>query len=291
MGYEPGVVNRSGEIFANAISGTIDDLEKLRREREQMAKEDQYNDMVVSHAYQNGQVSEDELNKYNAMSHSKKTGFAAGIAANIVSDWKQQSQQTEIAQRQAQTQLAQAQLNQTGPFAPDPDQVAIQRAQAAHLAAQTQLAQAQAQNLQSGGDEPVVTDPLKINDKDIPGIGVNRKTGQYVYFGESGIERDPKTGALGTRDTKGNFKPMSAQQITGMAMDPNNPVQQSPTSTPTPGILQRMFGGGGSASPAPSATPSQTPTAAVRINSKADYDALPSGSLYIAPDGSTRRKP
>lgn len=43
--------------------------------------------------------------------------------------------------------------------------------------------------------------------------------------------------------------------------------------------------------PSPTPLMPQAPEAPVKTVSKADYDRLPSGTLYIAPDGSTRRKP
>ena len=57
--------------------------------------------------------------------------------------------------------------------------------------------------------------------------------------------------------------------------------------------------GGGSAAPqqavpaqpAPATPPSNKPAAPIQVKSKAEYDALPSGASYVAPDGSLRRKP
>lgn len=47
----------------------------------------------------------------------------------------------------------------------------------------------------------------------------------------------------------------------------------------------------GSAAPSGSSSnPTGNPNAPVRIQSAADYDALPSGALYVAPDGTQRRK-
>jgi hypothetical protein len=43
---------------------------------------------------------------------------------------------------------------------------------------------------------------------------------------------------------------------------------------------------------APAAPSGATPNAApAKVSSKADYDALPSGTVFIAPDGTTRKKP
>lgn len=41
----------------------------------------------------------------------------------------------------------------------------------------------------------------------------------------------------------------------------------------------------------PSAAPAAPAAAPVKVNSKAELDKLPSGSLYVGPDGKTRRKP
>jgi hypothetical protein len=41
----------------------------------------------------------------------------------------------------------------------------------------------------------------------------------------------------------------------------------------------------------PSAAPAAPTAAPVKVNSKAELDKLPSGSLYVGPDGKTRRKP
>ena len=121
--YAPGIQYDGGKYLAQGITsfgqsiGTgIDDLikkhDKIVKEREEMAGVDEYNDLIVSHAYDKnlGPFSdpdpvkrEEALNKYHAMSHTQKTGFAAGLGANIVSDWQQQ--RMEMAAHEGQPQL------------------------------------------------------------------------------------------------------------------------------------------------------------------------------------------
>jgi hypothetical protein len=210
-------------------------------------------------------ISVDEMNKYTRGSHNQKQNFVTakmGLLAQQILDQKA-ADEHNVAQAHA------AYYNAATVKPGDLE---------AHQAIEDEYRNRELQqrwdivNLKNsdGEEKPVITDPLKINDKEIPGIGVNRKTGAYVYFGESGLERDPNTGALGARDKRGNFKPLTAQEVQGM-------------------IAAKVLHIG-ELSPTPTPAPATTPTP-VKVTTQADFDALPSGTDFIAPDGSRRRKP
>lgn len=62
--------------------------------------------------------------------------------------------------------------------------------------------------------------------------------------------------------------------------------------SPTQAMAQARALNGNQAPPPKAAQPDAgSPQAPARINSKAEFDALPSGATFIAPDGTTRRKP
>lgn len=71
-------------------------------------------DLIVSHAYRNGQITHDELNKYMNMSGKQKLQFSGAIASNMANDL----QAAQIAHFAAQTELAKAQASELGPFTP-----------------------------------------------------------------------------------------------------------------------------------------------------------------------------
>ena len=61
---------------------------------------------------------------------------------------------------------------------------------------------------------------------------------------------------------------------TYLDLAPQTAQQNTPGATPTPG-----------------AAPAAAPNAPVKIQNDDDYNKLPSGALFIGPDGNTRKKP
>jgi hypothetical protein len=285
MPYDPGISYRGDQYIFSALSGLGQDVSKAMDERKKIAQTGAYNDFIMQAARDRGQVTEDEYNRYLTASANQKTGIAAGHAAQIAADLHESLAKSQITENQAQAAAAQAHAGYfqglTSNLGQDPmqGQVVYHPTTGEPIgiygpSGQVQYFPAQATEK---GNEPVITDSLKIDGREIPGIGTNRKTGQYVYYGDSGIIRDDKTGALGTRDTRGNFKPLSAQQITAMDMDPNNPLRQ--TTTPQEkSSWQKLFGGGNAPAAANGGSPnvSQTPPPA----------AAPAGKVrVISPQG------
>lgn len=69
------------------------------------------------------------------------------------------------------------------------------------------------------------------------------------------------------------------------AVTPQAAPMSAPGATPQPGAPPQ-------AAPASPAGPSiAPPSAPIKVSSKAQFDMLPSGSTFVAPDGTTRRKP
>ena len=65
---------------------------------------------------------------------------------------------------------------------------------------------------------------------------------------------------------------------TYLDLAPQTAQQNTPGATPTPGV-------------ASTAAPAAAPSAPVKIQNDDDYNKLPSGALFIGPDGNTRKKP
>jgi hypothetical protein len=87
----------------------------------------------------------------------------------------------------------------------------------------------------------------------------------------------------------------------GRPVDPNNPKSepfglQQPNGVvkwfPRKTTIQELREAGLIKSPNDTQpTPTPTPTSVNKVMTQADFDALPSGTVFIAPDGSRRRKP
>lgn len=183
-------------------------IEALKR-YQQTQKEQAFSDQVVQGLAKNPSTQKylmgdkdatvaDALDRYTKMGHNQKQGYSQGLMANMASDLQQQK---------AQQDASSLKNNQ------DYQRAMIQEAQA-----HGRYFDKQAQD--TGSLDPVVTDPLVVDGKPIPGIGTNRKTGQYVYFGQnqgqvggSLITFDEKTGVPGYKDQKGTWKPIKVEDV------------------------------------------------------------------------------
>lgn len=260
-----GQTYQGGNYLFQGLSGLGEGISKAIENAQNQSKMESYNDSIVQHAYQAGQVDLDQLTKYRQMGHTQKTGFAASLAANFAEDLKREqlaaareSRQGLAEQRSAEAQLRQ---QQAAAFNWTPDEAAKQAARwAGNELVQTGPGKFTPVAYGGGGQDEVQTDPLKVAGNVIPGIGVNRKTGQYVYFpqdvgGGVKIEVEPRTGVPFYRDLKGNPKPLTGQQIMGGQM---LPPAATPTPTPDQGqnwLQKALISAGIGSAPAPSVTP------------------------------------
>ena len=236
------------------------------------AQEDESADnIIIEHAKQTGQLTPEQYTQFINGSRTQKNGIVAGLARNlamILAQQKQLADERELALRyRGLNRDIAAQFNWT------PDEAAKQAARwTNNELVKTGPGRYTLAPYSGNGQDQVVTDPLVISGQTIPGIGVNRKTGQYVYFGgmQGGglqVELDPKTGTPFYRDAKGNPKPLSGQQIMAGQMLPS----QIPAPTPQTGggvsdILNNIFGGvwrNTNGGPPPTATVTPTPPPAV----------------------------
>jgi hypothetical protein len=166
------------------IGSAVQDVQSKIDEQRKM---EAYNDEVVKHALNSGQIALEDYAKYRDMSRTGKTGFAAGLAANFMEDFRKEQLDAMKEQRQAssESRLASAELRrqQANAFNFEPAEEMKQLARATNNElVQTGPGKWSVVSYSGSGQDEVVTDPLKIGGKVIPGIGVNRKTGQYVYF-------------------------------------------------------------------------------------------------------------
>jgi hypothetical protein len=256
-----GITSASEDIAKNATKA-LADYEKAKQQQRVGDMTMELGSKTINPATGEPYISTDELNKYTRGNHAQKQDFVTakmGLFAQQLLDQKAADEHN----------VAQAHAAYYNAATVKPGDLEAHQAIEDEYRNRALQQQWDIVNLKNNGGEdnnPVITDPLKINDKEIPGIGVNRKTGQYVYFGESAMERDPKTGALGVRDTRGNFKPITAEQTNAMVAQKAlhiGELSSTPTPTPTP----------------------------VKVTTQADFDALPSGTIFVAPDGSRRQKP
>lgn len=292
ISYDPGIAYHGDAYMFNALSGAGRDIHEAmaesmaeRRKQEQLAG---YNDAIVNHAAQTGLITPDELNKYNSASLSQKTSIAAGYAANIHDDLQRQLTGQKIA-------AAKQALDQGNQLFPVQLQGAKTEADTAEAGAKlagsgvftadgkTQVGVYDAKGTPhyfrgmgpDAADEPtkidVVTDP-STNQK----VGVVRKTGAPLRTQSDDIPNLQL-------DPTGQFY-----------WDGHNHTWRQRTMPKAPDPVQAAIAaqiGGAPAGSAPAVAAPAAATGAVKITSKAQFDALASGTLFQAPDGSVRRKP
>jgi hypothetical protein len=246
----------------------------------QQAQQDEAADQILfKYAVQQGALNTDEQASFLNGSRSQKNGIIAGVVRQFALEQAKQEMQAKqmqlAAQEEQRRSMADLRAQQAAAFsfAPSDEQKALARATGNEI---IQTGPGKWQVVPYGGNdsgqEAVITDPLTINGKTIPGIGVNRKTGQYVYFGgmQGGgvqIEVDPRTGVPFYRDAKGNPKPISGPQIMGGQMLPqaNAPAQPQAQGGGTLDNILGMIRSGlvsahlGAAAPSPTPTPSPAP--------------------------------
>jgi hypothetical protein len=102
--YDPGISYHGDKFIYDAISSLGQDAVKAIQEREQMKKTGAYNDWIMNLAHQQGRVSEEDWNKYQAGSLTQKSGMATAHAANMADDL--QRQRVDIQQKTASMQQA-----------------------------------------------------------------------------------------------------------------------------------------------------------------------------------------
>jgi hypothetical protein len=212
--------------LGKGVSGGIADAMQKFDENRRL---ESYNDTVVQHALNAGQITHEDFDKYRGMSRTQKTGFAAGIAANFLQDYKQEQLASSREQRLA---TAEERRQRAAALSWTPDEAAREAARWTN----NELIQVGPGRFQpvpygetAGAEgEPQVrplTDPS--TGKAIPGFGIVTKPGskqfQVVPFATGGvqIEMDPQTGTPFYRDIKGNPHPLTGQQIMAGQMMPN----------------------------------------------------------------------
>ncbi|MFZ3377039.1 MAG: hypothetical protein WA183_15940 [Chthoniobacterales bacterium] len=252
MAYDPHEQFRGDQFFYSAITGAGQDIAKAAAkaadERERIAKTGAYNDTVMQIAHQNGRVSDDEWNKYQASSLSQKSGIATGHAADMAAEIDRQLKQSQMAKDQAETAAAQqhaallkAQTEGTGPFA-DPTLYLTDEDRA---------------NAYTTHKLPLRTSKQSFQWVNDPNYHENNKGTPIDKFGRPVDPNNPKSKAVGLQQPDGTIK-FYPQSTTVQEL-----LDNTPTATPTP----------------------------VKVTTQADLDSLPSGTVFIAPDGSRRRKP
>ncbi|QHE96871.1 hypothetical protein LCG56_26975 [Pseudomonas cannabina pv. alisalensis] len=111
-----------------------------------------------------------------------------------------------------------------------------------------------------------------LTDRDITFLS---QIGAGLGIGENGIN-----GSIdATKQRLGEIGSRLGEKVA--AYEKNMPSGQQSLSAPS----------ASTAAPAPAKAPAQPQPQVVRVNSPADVAKLPSGALFIAPDGTTRRKP
>jgi hypothetical protein len=306
MPWNPGVQYRGDQYAYQGITnaGNIlsDSLVKTLQKLDEQRKTQAFGDSVIEHLSQtkdqSGQpyVPAEQLLKYHQGSSSQKQGIVQGALANATFDAQRQAAQQKQALEQAQIgyygahgDYMRAQAAAAGAPGADTLNLTPEEMDAANRAGKIPLRSSQ-KSFQYA-DMPEAPDPPDLDAQ-----------GNPIYTNDGTMYR-----------SGGKFKPVTAPMMQAkMAWDamkkanPNAAAGAAKQSGFSPFDSSTWFGGSAAPSPAPTLpsgptgpTPGapdlmpQQPTQGQPnvAKSKADWDALPSGSLYTAPDGSVRRKP
>lgn len=228
MPYNPQIQPQASEsgfaAFGQGFNPLL--LEAIKR-YQQTQKEQAFSDQVVQGLAKNPQTQKylmgdkdatvaDALDRYTKMGHNQKQGYSQGIMATMAADLQQQKAAQDASQLKFQAPYQQAMTEEA-------------RARANLLNRKA---------TETGELDPVVTDPLVVDGKPVPGIGTNRKTGQYVYFGQeqngSPISFDEKTGVPFYRTSKGEIKPLKIEDVQAASAYKKS---QQPTNPNSGGIM------------------------------------------------------
>jgi hypothetical protein len=125
------------------------------------------------------------------------------------------------------------------------------------------------------------------------------KAGAFVGASPKGSEQASKLATLSgwmvanvprMEGPQSNFDVQNYQQMAAQVGDSTIPVQRRLAALDTLEALQRKYQhlNGGSSAAAPGA---QKASGVSTVKSDADYNALPSGAVFVGPDGKQRRKP
>jgi hypothetical protein len=277
MPYDPRISYRGGQYLYEGITGASQELAqtamKALQDYEETKKQQAFGDTVMSTLANvkdptTGQplVSTDEQLKYAKGGHSQKQGIVMGKLSSVAQMLAQQKAEDEHKMALAHAAYYNAAADKAKQAAADDGTLYLspEEQKAAERAGKVPLRQ-------SAGSFQYADVP----DEDSPDLDAK---GNPIYSAD------------GTMYKSGNkYKPVTAPMLQAHAIfkaleaadkSAAETAKKQPGFSPLHPSTWGIFGGPSAAA----AGPAQPKT-------KADYDALPSGSLYTAPDGSIRRKP
>jgi hypothetical protein len=256
--YEPRVSYHGDEYLYGAISSLGQTAQKALKEYEEAKRQQMVGDMTMelgskikNPATGEPYVSPDELNKYTRAGHTQKQSFVTAKLGLL-------AQQLAGQKAADEHDVAQAHAD-------------YYRNRAVPEAKRLVLSPQEISTGTRAGKLPLPTSEHSFQWVDDPENPVNQggdSSTPIDRFGKPVDPNNPKAEAVGLRQSNGVVKfyprPTTVQELrqAGIIKSPND---TQPTPTPTP--------------------------ASVKVMTQADFDALPSGTVFIAPDGSKRRKP
>jgi hypothetical protein len=248
---------QGGSFLFQGLSGAGQGIGEAIQKAQEQSKLESYNDSIVQHAYQSGQLDLEQLTKYRQMGHTQKTGYAASLAANFAEDMKRQQLAAMQEQRQAQAELRQ---QQAAAFSWTPDEAARQ---AARLTGNELVPTGPGkytlapyggsdQDWKPSGSAMFVTDPSG----NVVGRQIQTGPNQSQFLPGTGgltVKQDPKTKSLFYLEGS-KWKPLKGQDIMAGQMVPE---EATPSPTPAPsgggmtvGDILNAIGSIGATSPA-----------------------------------------
>jgi hypothetical protein len=321
MPYDPGISYQGGNYLFQGLSGLGRNIgsgiEDAQKKHDELARQLGESDTIVNYARAHNQMSPEDYTKYIGASATQKSGIAEGLAKNLALDAADRHQQAAL-QNAIDVARIHAAAAGAGMAFSTPEQVAFTQSYLppGYTAAPGRGAP---QIIKPEGDEGISVED--IAHKQVEGSGTDPVTNPAIYVTYNKKTNQPlknqflqnpsravdpimagwlaglnmggggMPGGAPTFNVGGGAPGATAAPAPGLTPAPGTsppapslaPAPANPFATPTPAFGLPPIAGATPAPPAPTGT---VPT----ITTQADYDQLPSGSIYIAPDGSTKRK-
>jgi O-acetyl-ADP-ribose deacetylase (regulator of RNase III) len=247
--------------LGQGIQSAAQDWAKKYQETQQQLGE---SDILFDYARQHNLVSPEEAQKYTEGSAAQKNSLASGWAKTISLN---QAQELQKAQLENARQIAAMHIAAQNAATPVISSADVARAQSqlpeGYTAVQTTPRSMQiVQNI----PKPVYTEVPVTDPATGKQIGV-RIGNQISYYPRPSMLEQVLAGAFG-----GGLPGVGG----------GTPTFPQPGTVPAPAPAP---------APPPPTQPPPTPNGLPQVTSQDQYNALPSGSVYIAPDGTKRTKP
>ncbi len=298
MPFQLYVQPKMGEYMLSAAQNIAGNIQEARKKKQETEQKLGTSDILLDYAKKHNLVTPEEENKYYAASADQKVGMADAWSRTIALNQAQELQNQRLAQELQISQASQATQRD----------IASMGLQGVGQPLYYPGAPQTRENLLGFKGRYGSVDYLPQGAGAIPthtAGGAKLTADNLEVYQIPGSSKDNPISVVRTKDThetvpnnllqgfKSGVDPINAMIAANLAQA-NQPKTTGRTWADIAAGLFTRNAAAATPAPAPAPGPAAAPATAggiPQIQSQADYDALPSGSVYIAPDGSKRTKP